>query len=68
MEVKDPKKVAAGRAGAAARKAKQERLLEQLRAAKGSFRSGEASVPEKVADKGQGVAQQRPRRGQTAGT
>ena len=31
---KDPKKVAAGRAGAAARKAKQERLLEELRAAK----------------------------------
>ena len=38
-KVKDPKKVAAGRAGAAARKAKQEeRLLEQLRAAKESFR------------------------------
>ena len=31
------KKVAAGRADAAARKAKQERLLEQLRAAKESF-------------------------------
>ena len=31
---KDPKKVAAGRAGAAAKKAKQERLLEELRAAK----------------------------------
>jgi hypothetical protein len=31
---KDPKKQAAGRAGAAARKAKQERLLEELRAAK----------------------------------
>lgn len=31
---KDPKKVAAGRAGAAARKAKQERLLEELRGAK----------------------------------
>ena len=31
---KDPQKVAAGRAGAAARKAKQERLLEELRAAK----------------------------------
>ena len=31
---KDPRKVAAGRAGAAARKAKQERLLEELRAAK----------------------------------
>ena len=38
-KVKDPKKVAAGRAGAAARKAKQEeRLLEQLRVAKESFR------------------------------
>ena len=34
-KVKDPKKVAAGHAGAAARKAKQEeRLLEQLQAAK----------------------------------
>lgn len=31
---KDPKKQAAGRAGAAARKAKQERLLKELRAAK----------------------------------
>ena len=31
---KDPKKVAAGRAGAAALKAKQERLLQELRAAK----------------------------------
>ena len=39
VKVKDPKKVAAGRTGAAARKAKQEeRLLEQLRAAKESFR------------------------------
>ena len=38
-KVKDPKKVVAGRAGAAARKAKQEeRLLEQLRVAKESFR------------------------------
>ena len=37
-KVKDPKKVAVGRAGAAARKAKQERLLEQLRGAKESFR------------------------------
>lgn len=35
---KDPKKVAAGKAGAAARKAKQERLLEELRAAKQSLR------------------------------
>ena len=34
----DPKKVAAGCAGAAARKAKQERLLEQLWRAKESFR------------------------------
>lgn len=31
---KDPKKVAAGHAGAAARKAKQEKLLEEFRAAK----------------------------------
>ena len=38
-KVKDSKKVVAGRAGAAARKAKQgERLLEQLRVAKESFR------------------------------
>ena len=38
-KVKDPKKVVAGRAGAAARKAKQkERLFEQLRIAKESFR------------------------------
>ena len=38
-KVKDPKKVVAGHAGAAARKAKQEeRLLEQLRVAKESFR------------------------------
>ncbi|MCU7846330.1 MAG: hypothetical protein KZQ93_21045, partial [Candidatus Thiodiazotropha sp. (ex Monitilora ramsayi)] len=43
--LKNPKKVAAGRAGAAARKAKQERLLEELRAAKESFRAGEASIP-----------------------
>ena len=35
---KDPKKVAAGRAGAAARNAKRERLLEGIRAAKESFR------------------------------
>lgn len=42
---KDPKKVAAGRAGAAARKAKNERLLEELRAAKESFRPGEAARP-----------------------
>ena len=52
-KVKDPRKVAAGRAGAAARKAKQEeRLLEQLRAAKESFRppAGEASIPPKEAD------------------
>ena len=39
-KVKDPKEVAAGRAGAAARKTKQEeRLLEQLRVAKEPFRS-----------------------------
>ncbi|MEW8585163.1 MAG: hypothetical protein AB2531_05310, partial [Candidatus Thiodiazotropha sp.] len=49
-ENKNPKKVAAGRAGAAARKAKQERLLEQLRAAKESFRPGEASIPPKEAE------------------
>ena len=49
VKVKDPKKVAAGRAGAAVRKVKQERLLEQLRAAKESFRPGEASIPPKEA-------------------
>ena len=44
--------MAAGRAGAAARKAKQERLLEQLQAAKESFRppAGEDSIPPKEAD------------------
>ena len=49
--------MAAGRAGAAARKAKQERLLEQLRAAKKSFRppAGEASIPPKEADEGPGT-------------
>ena len=48
---KDPKKVAAGRAGAAARKAKQESLLEELRAAKQSLQTeavAEAATP--VAD------------------
>ena len=47
---KDPQKVAAGRAGAAARKAKQERLLEELRAAKQSLR------PEAVAEAATPVA------------
>ena len=37
-KVKDPKKVTAGRKGAAARKAKQEALLEQLRKAKDGLR------------------------------
>ena len=48
---KDPKKVAAGRAGAATRKAKQECLLEELRAAKQSLQTeavAEAATP--VAD------------------
>ena len=56
-KVKDKKKVAAGRAGAAARKAKQEeRRLEQLRAAKESFRphpptpAAPANIPPKEAD------------------
>ena len=41
---KDPKKVAAGRAGAAARKAKQERVLEELRTVKATLKgSCEAS-------------------------
>ena len=61
---KDPKKVAAGRAGAAARKAKQESLLEELRAAKQSLQTeavAEAVTP--VADvvpKEQPVAKQQP--------
>ena len=55
-KVKDKKKMAAGRAGAAARKAKQEeRLLEQLRAAKELFRppAGDgtsANIPPKGAE------------------
>ena len=40
-KAKDPKKVAAGRAGAAARTAAQKRLLEQLQAAKESLRPGD---------------------------
>ena len=39
VTLKDPKKVAAGRDGAAARMAKHEFLLETLRAAKESFRA-----------------------------
>ena len=38
VKVKNPKRQAAGRAGAAARKAKQERLFEELRAAKESVK------------------------------
>ena len=55
-KVKDPKKVVAGRAGAAARKAakQEERLLEQIRVAKESFRhpAGDgtsANIPPKEA-------------------
>ena len=60
-KVKDPKKVAAGRAGAAARKTKQERLLEQLRGTKESFRlpAGDgtpANIPPKEADQEQAVS------------
>jgi len=46
---KDPKKVAAGRAGAAARKAKQEHLLAELRSVKESLRSpkGTPGAPSK---------------------
>ena len=60
-KVKDPNKVAAGRADAAARKAKQERLLEQLRGAKESFRppAGDgrpANIPPKEADQEQAVS------------
>ena len=50
---KDPKKVAAGRAGAAARKAKQERLLEELRAAKQSLRSESDAVHDPLVAKQQ---------------
>ena len=46
---KDPKKVAAGRAGAAARKAKHERLLEELRTTKESFRAPDDVTREHVA-------------------
>ena len=60
-KVKDPKKVAAGRAGAAAWKAKQERLLKQLQGAKESFRppAGDgtpANIPPKEADQEQAVS------------
>ena len=44
-KVKDPKHVAAGRAGATARKAKQDELLEQLRGVKESFRPPAAPPP-----------------------
>ena len=40
---KDPKKQAAGRAGAAARKAKQDRLLQELREAKEKVRQAPAA-------------------------
>ena len=76
VKVKDPKKVAAGRAGAAARKANRERLLEQLRTAKESFRPHRHPQPcgrGQYSSKGSGllgpgVAQQRSRPGQMAGT
>jgi hypothetical protein len=57
---KDLKKVAAGRAGAAARKAKQERLLEELRVAKASLTPTPStdSAPLRVATAGQTVAQE----------
>ena len=69
-KVKNPKKVAAGRAGAAARKAKQERLLEQLRGAKESFRppAGDgtpANIPPKEADHEQAVSRPERREGLT---
>ena len=69
-KVKDPKKVAAGRAGAAARKAKQERLLEQLRGAKESFRLPDgdgtpAHIPPKEADQEQAVSRPERREGLT---
>ena len=42
---KDPKKVAAGRAGAAARKAKEEKLLQELRAAKEHYKMPTHELP-----------------------
>ena len=45
-KAKDPKKVAVGRAGAAARTAAQKRLLEQLQAAKESLRPGDRKEAE----------------------
>lgn len=58
---KDPKKQAAGRAGAAARKAKQERLLEELRAAKEAI--APAATP--VADGAVAKQQEQPVTGTT---
>ena len=49
VSLKDSKKVAAGRAGAAARKAKHELLLEAFRAAKESFRAPDDVTREHVA-------------------
>ena len=49
VTLKDPKKVAAGRAGAAARMAKHELLLEAFRAAKESFRAPDDVTREHVA-------------------
>ena len=67
---KDPKKVVAGRAGAAARRAKQQALLEELRAAKQSLQPdavAEAATPvadvvvtQSVKQQEQPVAKQRP--------
>ncbi len=45
-EKKNPKKVAAGRAGAAARKAKHERALEEMRYRKGELCSRDAEIEE----------------------
>ena len=54
----DPKKVAAGRAGAAARTAAQKRLLEQLLAVKESLRPGD---PKEAHSKDRERTNERPR-------
>ena len=60
-KLKDPKKVAAGQAGAAAKKAKQERLLEELRAAKQSLQpEADAETATPVADVVVAKQQERP--------
>ena len=60
-KTKDPKKQAAGRAGAAARRARQESLLAELRAAKAAFAPAETPVAvAKQQQQEQPVAKQQP--------